>query len=173
MLKLNPSLIHGTEYIIDHSDPEYKIREMGDRILDELYLENDIVASKTGLILLSCTVPVGVVACDLYHDIYHIYKSKKKWNCKCDLQVILQSCMGYTLHGPIPHLSHRYNCKFVRYVVILALEMKCTLSDIWDIVLRRSLQQHDETQMECTINSLGWLDNESGTKPPPRLRKLQ
>lgn len=161
MLKLNPSLIYSTDYIIDHPDPEYKIREMGDRILDELYLENDVVASRTGLILLSCVIPIGVDTVDLYHDIYHIYKHKKRWTCKCDLQYIIQSCMGYTLHGQIPHLSHKYDCKFVRYVVNLALDMKCTLSDIWDIILRRSIQYDNETQMECTINSLGWLDNES------------
>jgi len=34
MLNLNPSLIYNTDYMIVDSNAEYKVREMGDRILD-------------------------------------------------------------------------------------------------------------------------------------------
>lgn len=165
MLKLNPVLIHNTDYILDDPDPVYKIREMGDKILDELYEEQDVIASKTGITLLECALPLEANTMDLYHDLYHLYKSmhgsRKKWNPKCTLQIILQSCMGYILHTSIPHLCHKYDCKFVKYMAILILETRCTLGDVWDVIIRRSLQELNETHIECTINALGWIDNET------------
>lgn len=168
MLKINPNLIYNTGYILDDtSDPVYKIREMGDQILDDLYSdgEDDIEACKTGITLLECEIPLGVNIQDLYHDIYHVYKTmkglRKTWTPKCNLQIILQSCMGYILHTTIPHLVYVYEYKFVVYMVKLMLEYRCSLSDIWDVIIRRALQYSDETPMDCTINALGWIDNET------------
>lgn len=165
MLKLNPSLIHVTPYIIAHPDPEYKIREMGNKILDELYDEDDEISSITGIKLLDCCIPLDCDVIDLYHDLYHIFRSingcRKVWKPKCTLQMILKSYMGYVIYSDISHLSHIFHPRFIKYVMRLVYEMKCNLTDLCDIILRRSLQVDNETQIECTINALGWIDNET------------
>lgn len=165
MLKLNPISIYNTGYIIDHPNPEYKVRELGDRILDELYEENDIIACETGIILLGCCIPLGCDIIDLYHDIYHLYKSLNgsidSWEPKNTLQVILQSCTGYLLYSHIEYFSYVYDYRFIKYVINLVMKLDCTINDLRLVVMRRSLQQVNETYTTCTINALGWLDNES------------
>ncbi len=153
--------------MIDDYNAEYKVREMGDRILDEFYEDGEISSWKAGITILGCIIPLDVDIKDLYHDLYHLYKSlhgyRKKWKCRCTLQEILQSYMGYTLHPTMNHINHVFDSRFVKYVIKLVDQTKCSLRDLWDVVIRRSLQHSmgTETLTECTINALGWIDNET------------
>jgi len=160
MLKIIPWNIGLTSYILDHEDPEYKVREMGTSLLDILYDENDSISSSTGILLLGCSLLKQVFHTDLYHDLYHLYKAQNGGNgnitMKCYLSSILKSYYRNSADH-IPHLNHIYDLEFVKHVMYVIETTRCSFDDIEQVIIRRSIMSEDEYR-DCTINALGWID---------------